>query len=346
MQKLIYSIINNAGKAEIRIVGYIGSWDANSERFMNQIDDLIASGVEDLDVYLNSFGGSVLEANEITNQLSRFKGTKTVQVGAIAASAASYILPYFDKVKAFKNTQVMVHNPIMRPELKSESDFESARELYDNSKTTIVDAYAKKMTSSKEEIIEMMAKTTWMGSAKAKELGLIDEIVDQEDKLPQNVGSLSNAFQGDIPAELRNSIEQSEKQKKKINMKTVLIALGLAENASEQEALAKVNSIKQNAINSLKALGENKGFTPEQIEKLGASDYSTTLEMIVGKEATPPTNIPPATPTEPINIVDALANAMKGKTDTPKKASDYSPAELEALFEKSPEEYNKIVNQL
>ena len=99
MNKLTFSIINQGGKAEIRIVGHIGSWEANSEKFTNEIDQLINSGVQDLDVYINSFGGSVLEANEIINQLRRFKGTKTVQVGSISGKCRILFITIFSQGK-------------------------------------------------------------------------------------------------------------------------------------------------------------------------------------------------------------------------------------------------------
>ncbi len=349
MNKLTFSIINQGGKAEIRIVGHIGSWEANSEKFTNEIDQLINSGVQDLDVYINSFGGSVLEANEIINQLRRFKGTKTVQVGALAASAASYLLPYFHKVKAYKNSQAMLHNPIMIIEATSEADFDSSKALYENSKTIIVDAYAKKLNIKRTEIEDMMAKTTWLSADKGLEIGLFDEIIQDDDSLPNNAENLANEYAEGMPTALINSIEDFKKNKSKnkskqnIKMKKVLLALGLPENATEDQALVMVNSIKGNAVKSLSALAVTKGLQPEQIEKLANSDFDTTLEMVSGTKAV---ETPPAEGgTGVANIVAAIQEGLQGgKPEVVKTLDDYSPVELEALCEKSPKEYEKLMN--
>ncbi len=344
MNKLTFSIINQGGKAEIRLVGHIGSWEANSEKFTNDIDQLIKAGVQDLDVYINSYGGSVFEANEIINQLRRFKGTKTVQVGAIAASAASYLLPYFHKVKAFKNSQAMLHDPIMRIEAKSEADFDSSKALYINGRTTIIDAYAKKMNVKRKKIEDMMAKTTWLSASKGLEIGLFDEIIEDDDSLPNNPQNLVDMYADKMPTVLVNSIEsfKNKQTKQNINMKKVLLALGLPETATEDQALEMVNSIKGNAVKSLSALAVTKGLQPEQIEKLANSDFKTTLEMVSTTKAVV---TPPAEGGTPPDIVDAIAKALNGgNAGTVKKFEDYTPVELEALFEKDPKAYNKLTN--
>ena len=57
----------------------------------------------------------------------------------------------------------------MRIEATSEADFDSSKALYENSKTIIVDAYAKKLNIKRTEIEDMMAKTTWLSADKGLE---------------------------------------------------------------------------------------------------------------------------------------------------------------------------------
>ncbi len=127
-----YQITNKAGTAFIRIIGEISFWKNSSEKFTNAIDGLINAGVEEVELYINSAGGSMFEANEIANQISRFKGKKTVKLGAIAASAASYLMTYFDKVTAASNTQVMLHDSIQYLKVEHSEDFDSRKKLYEN----------------------------------------------------------------------------------------------------------------------------------------------------------------------------------------------------------------------
>lgn len=58
--------------AEIRIMGALYEWNNSVEKFTAQVDDLIAQGHQDVDVYINTPGGDVFVAAEIINQLQRF----------------------------------------------------------------------------------------------------------------------------------------------------------------------------------------------------------------------------------------------------------------------------------
>ncbi len=62
-----YQIKNKAGKAFIQIIGEISFWKNSSEKFTSAIDGLINAGVEDVELYINSTGGSMFEAYEIAN---------------------------------------------------------------------------------------------------------------------------------------------------------------------------------------------------------------------------------------------------------------------------------------
>lgn len=66
---------------------------------------------EDLDIYINSGGGSVFAGIAIYNQLKRHSGNKTVHIDGIAASIASVIACAGDKVIIPKASQFMIHKP-------------------------------------------------------------------------------------------------------------------------------------------------------------------------------------------------------------------------------------------
>jgi ClpP class serine protease len=61
--------------AEIRISGVIHEYQNSAQAFKRTIDDLLAQGIEDVNLYINCPGGSVFEANEIANEIERFTGT-------------------------------------------------------------------------------------------------------------------------------------------------------------------------------------------------------------------------------------------------------------------------------
>jgi ATP-dependent protease ClpP protease subunit len=74
------------------------------------IQDLLYQiGDKDLDIYINSVGGSVFAGMAIYNMLKRHKGYKTVYVDGVAASIASVIAMVGDKIYIPKNSFLMVH---------------------------------------------------------------------------------------------------------------------------------------------------------------------------------------------------------------------------------------------
>ena len=109
--KIPFAIVAAASgqKAEVRITGHIG-WETDSENFRKQVDDIIASGITEADIYINSPGGSVFDANEIVNILSRFT-VKNCTGGALVASAASYIACACDTFEMPENGMLMIHRP-------------------------------------------------------------------------------------------------------------------------------------------------------------------------------------------------------------------------------------------
>ena len=65
---------------------------------------------ERIDIYINSYGGSVFEGTAIYNQLKRHHARKVVHVDGFACSIASVIAMAGDEVIMPRNTLMMIHN--------------------------------------------------------------------------------------------------------------------------------------------------------------------------------------------------------------------------------------------
>ncbi len=258
-----YQITNQAGKAFIRIIGEISFWKNSSEKFTSAIDGLISSGVEDVELYINSAGGSMFEANEIANQISRFKGKKTARLGAIAASAASYLMTYFDTVTAASNTQVMLHDPVQTLRVEHPQDFDSAKKLYENLRNISIERYSEKMGIDKEKVSEMMRATTWLSAKEAKAKKLVDTIstdkeptmsADNNEDLPENESTAIT------DTTILNQSQHNNSQIKNDNdMKEVIKALGLGEGTTEEQAVEAINNLKNTAVKAVSELATTKG---------------------------------------------------------------------------------------
>lgn len=105
---------NKSEKSTLKMYGKIGRWSDIDERDFSE--KMNAVGDNDLDVYVNSDGGSVFTALTIYNILSRHKGNITFYIDGIAASAMTLITSVPNaKVIAPTGSMMMVHQPLLDP---------------------------------------------------------------------------------------------------------------------------------------------------------------------------------------------------------------------------------------
>lgn len=160
-------------------------------------DQLAAANNEDVEVEINSGGGSVFDASEIFTALKEYKGHSTGKIGSLAASAASVIAMGVDRLLMSPTGQMMIHNA------KSNGsgdyrDMDHMSGVLKNVNQTIANAYRLKTGKSYEDLLSLMDGETWMTPQQALELNFIDEIMfddqqqfvantDDSQLLPQQV---------------------------------------------------------------------------------------------------------------------------------------------------------------
>lgn len=334
--------ISNSGKtAKIKLIGAIDWWDNNSKQFTNQIDQLINSGCTDVELYLNTAGGSMIEANEIGNQIQRFTGKKTVKLGAICASAGTCLSTYFNTVEASANTQYMIHDPSMGIMVEHLSDFDSAKKLYTNLRNDVISRYNKKTKISKEEISNMMTAVTWMEATEAKQKGFVDSISTESDNLfTPDAKNLLNKYKN-VPAEVLNMANQTHLISKEMDKTKLTKKLGLEDSASEQEIEQAIENLqnkanqsaqneKQIAIDNLVAKAKEKGLDADTIKNLASKDFESTQKLV---ESTVNTAIA-ATPDKNVLTVERLSDAFKNAV------KDYAPVKAD-VKDKTFDDYAK-----
>ena len=67
---------------------------------------------EEIEIHINSGGGSVFGGLAIYNVLKQYKGKKTVYIDGLAGSIASVIALVGDVVYIYENSMMMIHNPL------------------------------------------------------------------------------------------------------------------------------------------------------------------------------------------------------------------------------------------
>lgn len=162
---------------------------------------LDAAGDEEIEVVINSGGGSVFAGSEIYTALKSHTRNVTTQVVGLAASAASVIAMAGNKVIMAPTAQLMIHN-VSAFGAGDYRDLEHTAGILKNANQSIANAYMLKTGMSQDELLSMMDAETWMTSQQALEKGFIDEVMFNE--APSLVASAGLA--GMLPNEVINKI--------------------------------------------------------------------------------------------------------------------------------------------
>lgn len=139
-----------------------------------------------IDVYINSYGGSVFEGTAIYNMLRRHKARVVAHIDGFACSIASVIAMAADEVIMPPNTLMMIHNMWMSAEGNA-ADLRKAADNLDVINAAGRAAYLDKAGEklSEEELVRMMDAETWLTAADCLRLGLADRIPEREADMSQ-----------------------------------------------------------------------------------------------------------------------------------------------------------------
>ena len=138
--------------------------------------DELMSGSGDITVWINSPGGDCVAAAQIYNMLMDYRGSVTVKIDGIAASAASVIAMAGTKVLVSPVSMLMIHNPATIASGDA-AEMQKAIAMLDEVKESIINAYEIKTGMSRAKLSHLMDAETWMDAHTAVDLGFADEIM-------------------------------------------------------------------------------------------------------------------------------------------------------------------------
>jgi len=184
--------VRNESVAELHIYGVIGtSWWEEGITAATIKEKLAGfAGATRLNIFINSPGGSIYEADAIYAQLERWKGEKVAYIDGIAASAASYIAIAADRVVTAKHGKWLIHNAstlvldqFTAASLRTFAE-RTAAEL-DKYSAAIAEIYVAKTGKKAADVLAQMDKDTLMTAAEALDFGLTDSVATfDEDNAP------------------------------------------------------------------------------------------------------------------------------------------------------------------
>ena len=178
----ISNSINN--KLSISIDEEIGSFGIDAKSF---IDEVKVSGSKDIELTINSGGGSVFDALAIYDFLKNSSYNVSVKIEGLAASAATIIALSGSELPVMsENSFFMIHNawmPVVSMEgMNSDEirdykeELEKQAELMDKINLKLAKIYANSTGLELSTIQDMMKAETWLTAEEAKEYNFIGSI--------------------------------------------------------------------------------------------------------------------------------------------------------------------------
>lgn len=159
----------------VDIYGDIGdAWDDDSVSAADLLKLLSESKGSEIELHVNSGGGSVFDAFAIMTALRSHPGRVTAYVDGLAASAASYLIAAADRVVMSSVAWLMIHNASGLVMGNAEDMRKTADDL-EQIDEAIASIYAKRSGSGHDFAADMAAET-WYDAEQALELGLVDEV--------------------------------------------------------------------------------------------------------------------------------------------------------------------------
>lgn len=210
-----------------------------SETSANHFRDELAKypNASTINIYINSYGGSVFEGTAIYSQLRRHPAQKIVHVDGFACSIAATIAMAGDKVIMPRNTMMMIHN-VWTYAMGNPSELRKAADDLDVINKGNRQAYLQKTSGkiTEDELVSLLDAETWLTAEDCINYGFADEYAEEDanmedaQKLLQKVNKTLEqklSYNKAIAAQLRqfakkDPIPESVKEPQQNNLKNFL----------------------------------------------------------------------------------------------------------------------------
>lgn len=170
----------------VSIYDEIGFFGVSAGDFLAEL-----AGVQgDIDLHVNSPGGDVFDAIAIYNTLKARKGTVSVTIDGLAASAASFIAQAASPGKLFMapHATMMIHDGFAAG-IGNAADMRELADQLDAASDNIASIYADRSGKPAAYWRAKMKATTWYNDQEAVDDGLADSVVGKD--TPKNQWDLS-----------------------------------------------------------------------------------------------------------------------------------------------------------
>ena len=217
------------------IVRFWGGVEGTSFKDIDEFVSSIPEDDADINIKLHCNGGEVLEGLAIYDKLRSTGKTISATVEGTCASMATIILlsAQKDKRKAYRNAEILVHEPYMAYQTThgTAEELRRASEEMQHIEDKLIDIYVDRTDADRDTIVELMHDGKFIGADKAMEIGLISTIVE-----PISAKKVVTNIINQTPTEMATD---NEIKVKRSLWEKVLSALGLGEAEVEEVMDAK-----------------------------------------------------------------------------------------------------------
>lgn len=264
-----YNVKNSINNLSISIDEEIGSFGVNAKDFIEEVQ---SNGSKNIELTINSGGGSVFEAFAIYDYLKTSNLKVNVKIVGVAASAASVLALAGDTLPTMtENSVIMIHNAWM-PVISMagmnsdkirdyQKELEKDARLMDSLNLKIAKIYSNATGLDLERVQKMMSDETWIFSEEALELGFVSEVKEGK-KIAAFASAKDLAKMGykNTPSNYvnqLNNVNMSEKNESILDKLKALISNEGAKEVSKEIAEPKdaldIDALKAELSASIKA---------------------------------------------------------------------------------------------
>ena len=182
-------------------------------------------------VNINSPGGDMWAGIAIYNMLAAHKGKVTVNVMALAASAASVIAMAGDEIRMATGSQMMIHNA-WGVVVGNKNDMRTAADIFDGFDASLAEIYQARTGNKLADIVAAMDAETFMSAEEAVRAGYADTAVD----FTTARASASTRIDPALAARRRIEAALAKDNHSRADRQQLIGALGAARDAGSENA--------------------------------------------------------------------------------------------------------------
>jgi len=194
--------------AKVYIFDEIGMWGTNAQDFIKLVLQIDKDQIE---LHLNSPGGSMFDGVAIYNALKMHKADVSVYVDGLAASAASFIAQAGDSIIMTEAATMMIHDASALAYDNADGMRKTA-DILDKLSNNIANIYSSRAGGTSDEWRAFMREETWYNAQEAVDAGLADQVGGTSDDVKNawdlSIFNYAGRDEAPSPLEVKNKVNQ------------------------------------------------------------------------------------------------------------------------------------------